>query len=174
MPIVNFTSNANYRLNANAAVTTQNIAGNYTDVYWRFWLFKAAGSGYWSSAAPGNRIAASIVDANGVEHQLIDESGFEYDFTEAVNTQKFFRSGTFRVYHKPDGTGSYSFVTSSSLVSLGSALASTGTRTLARIPRGPRVKHGGVWRNTVAYVKVSGVWRIALPYVKSGTWKING
>lgn len=43
------------------------------------------------------------------------------------------------------------------------------------IPRGPRVKVAGVWKNTVAYVKVAGVWKIAIPYVKvAGIWKIGG
>jgi hypothetical protein len=47
--------------------------------------------------------------------------------------------------------------------------------TLPRIPRGPRVKDSGVWKNTVLYVKDSGVWKIAVPYVKdNGTWKIGG
>jgi len=54
-------------------------------------------------------------------------------------------------------------------------LAYTTNITLPRIPRGPRVKDSGVWKNTVLYVKDSGVWRIAVPYVKdNGTWKIGG
>ena len=53
--------------------------------------------------------------------------------------------------------------------------AYTYSMTLPRIPRGPRVKDSGVWKNTVLYVKDSGTWKIAIPYVKdSGTWKIGG
>ena len=53
--------------------------------------------------------------------------------------------------------------------------ASTNALTLLRIPRGPRVKDGGIWKNTVLYVKDAGVWKIAIPYVKdNGTWKIGG
>lgn len=43
------------------------------------------------------------------------------------------------------------------------------------IPRGPRLKAAGVWKNSLAYVKAAGIWKIALPYVKvSGLWKIGG
>ncbi len=40
---------------------------------------------------------------------------------------------------------------------------------------GPRVRKDGVYKNTVAYVKVNGVWSIAIPYVKiSGAWTVAG
>lgn len=43
------------------------------------------------------------------------------------------------------------------------------------IPRGPRVRHNGAWRNTVAYVKHNGTWKIAIPHAKaSGAWKVSG
>lgn len=54
-------------------------------------------------------------------------------------------------------------------------LAYTSAISLSRIPRGPRVKDGGVWKNTILYVKDNGTWKIAVPYVKdNGTWKIGG
>jgi hypothetical protein len=58
----------------------------------------------------------------------------------------------------PDDTEAYSFPFS-----------------LVRIPRGPRVKDSGVWRNTILYVKDNGEWKTAIPYVKdNGEWKIGG
>lgn len=40
---------------------------------------------------------------------------------------------------------------------------------------GPRIWYGGVWRDTVCYVKYGGVWRVAIPYIKrNGVWKIIG
>lgn len=43
------------------------------------------------------------------------------------------------------------------------------------IPRGPRVKDAGIWKNTLAYIRSGGIWKIALPYVKSGgIWRIGG
>jgi hypothetical protein len=56
-----------------------------------------------------------------------------------------------------------------------STTANTSAFSLPRIPRGPKVKDSGVWKNTVMYVKDGGVWKIAIPYVKdNGTWKIGG
>jgi hypothetical protein len=53
--------------------------------------------------------------------------------------------------------------------------ASTNNLTLPRIPRGPRVKDGNVWKNTVLYVKDNNEWKIAIPYVKdNNVWKIGG
>lgn len=56
-----------------------------------------------------------------------------------------------------------------------STQAYTAAITLTPIPRGPRIKTGGTWKQTVLYVKTGGVWKIAVPYVKTGsTWKIGG
>lgn len=45
-------------------------------------------------------------------------------------------------------------------------------RSQARTIAGARVKHGGVWREAIPYVKVNGVWRLAQPYVKTnGSWR---
>ena len=61
------------------------------------------------------------------------------------------------------------------LVDLGSADASTGWRTLPRIPRGPRVKNSDTYKQTIGYVKSAGVWKLAIPYLKKdGTWKAGG
>lgn len=47
--------------------------------------------------------------------------------------------------------------------------------TLTEIPRGPRIKIGAIWKNTILYIKSSGIWKIALLYIKSsGIWKITG
>lgn len=46
---------------------------------------------------------------------------------------------------------------------------------LSRIPRGPRVRHNGVYRSTVPYVKHAGKWKVAVPYVKhNGSWRVAG
>lgn len=44
-----------------------------------------------------------------------------------------------------------------------------------RIPRGPKVKDGGTYKPTVAYVKDLGQYKIAIPYIKDGgIYKIAG
>lgn len=46
---------------------------------------------------------------------------------------------------------------------------------LYMVVAGPRIRNAGVWKNSVAYVKVDGVWKVAIPYVKvAGVWKIAG
>lgn len=51
----------------------------------------------------------------------------------------------------------------------------TGTHSLPRIPRGPRVRHSGSWRNTILYVRHGGRWRQALIYVRhGGKWRQAG
>lgn len=51
----------------------------------------------------------------------------------------------------------------------------TGTHTLPRIPRGPRVRHNGVWRNTMIYVRDGGRWRQAICYVRHASkWRQAG
>src|SRR5690606_18396536 len=42
------------------------------------------------------------------------------------------------------------------------------------VVNGPRVRHAGTWKPTVAYVRTGGVWKMATPYVRvAGTWKIG-
>ena len=175
MPRATFSGNSNYYIDGDAALVVQNIAGNYSDIFWRVWLAKSGGGGYWGSANSSNRIAAVVGYPQGSQAQVLDESGFAYDFTDGANVQKFYRQGNARIYHNPDGTGGYFFVASSRLNGLGEAIVSTGVRSLPRIPRGPRVRANGVYRNTIAYVKVNGVWRLAIPYVRTaGAWKLSG
>lgn len=82
--------------------------------------------------------------------------------------------------HDADGTlpaasRTFTFsIEASGTSGLGGPTTQSVTLTIPRIPRGPRVKSGGTWRNTIAYVKTGGVWKIAIPYVKQGTWKVGG
>lgn len=84
----------------------------------------------------------------------------------------------FDIPHNADGTKTVTFnirVGNTPTQTFGSGGTVKVTITLTRIPRGPRVRSGGVWRNTIAYVRSGGVWRIALPYVRTGgTWKLGG
>lgn len=81
---------------------------------------------------------------------------------------------TRNIAHNSDGTMTLNITTSIAGDTLGSSSPNVSV-TLARIPRGPRVKDNGTWRNTIMYVKDNGTWRIAIPYVKdNGTWRIGG
>ena len=51
----------------------------------------------------------------------------------------------------------------------------TGDHALPRIPRGPRVRHNGTWRNTMLYVRHGSRWRQAICYVRhGGRWRQAG
>jgi hypothetical protein len=86
-------------------------------------------------------------------------------------------SGNFWLGHNSDGTvgnPSLTLSVSSSNFYVGNGSVSV-SESGPRIPRGPRVRHGGAYRNTIAYVKHNGAWRIAIPYVKhNGAWKVAG
>lgn len=44
-----------------------------------------------------------------------------------------------------------------------------------QIVSGPRIRHSGVWKNSIVWVKYNDVWRIATPFVKSGgVWRLGG
>lgn len=45
-------------------------------------------------------------------------------------------------------------------------------RTQTNLVAGARVRHAGLWKRAVPYVRVNGVWKVARPWVKrAGTWK---
>lgn len=54
-------------------------------------------------------------------------------------------------------------------------LANSSVFSFPSNPRGPRIKDGGTWKQTVLYIKDGGTWKLAVPYIKDGgTWKIGG
>lgn len=100
---------------------------------------------------------------------------WSYDFRPTGNQAFVVLNTTVWINHNNDGTlavsASGSFPSADILGS-----ASAGLSFMApRIPRGPKVKDGGTYKNTVAYVKDAGVYKIAIPYIKdAGVYKIGG
>ena len=168
-----FSGNSNYILDVDAAVVSQDIAANSSYIYWRAIVYKLAGSGIWGSD-PSN--VGQAGSSNGAPNNLWNISGFYYDFRNGSSTGTFtFAEGFFTLYHNADGTASYYVNGYMNLAGAGSAFTGSGTKELPRIPRGPRVKDAGVYKNTIAYVKDAGVYKIAIPYVKDASvYKIGG
>ena len=177
MAIALFSGNGNYQIDVDAALVpgSQNIAANTSDVYWRVIVRKTAGTGFWSAASPTNRGYARFTGTGGYT-EVWNVAGFAYDFRNGSNSGEWlFAQGVRTITHNADGTASFEFASEMTLVSLGTAVASTGSIALPRIPRGPRVRSGGSWRNSVAYVRSGGQWKVAVPYVRSGgSWKVAG
>lgn len=100
---------------------------------------------------------------------------FSFDFRPSGNQSITLLSTSRWFDHNSDGT--LTVLCKSDLIDisvLGTSQISFNYE-LPRIPRGPKVKIDGEWKNTVAYMKVDGEWVIGIPYVKDdGTWKIGG
>lgn len=149
---------------------SQNIANNTSSVRTRLYIVTPSHT-YFQARATGKLVV------NGTTVWSI--SGTTVN-TYANNTAYLLKDDTRTITHNSDGTKtvpvSADFKTDTQGYSWSVPyLAVSGNFALTRIPRGPRVRHNGVWRNTVAYVRVAGVWKIAVPYVRSGgVWKIGG
>lgn len=146
-----------------------NLENNTTIVDWQLRLI--ATSSYF---APLQTIGNLYVAGNHVwAHQgNLSLPGF--------NSELLLSASGMVVAHNIDGTGSASASADfRSTVNTQSwhvpQLNVSGSIGLSRIPRGPRVRSNGQWRNTIPYVKHNGQWRIAIPYTKhGGQWKIGG
>jgi hypothetical protein len=149
-------------------ITTQDVINNRSRIIAYFYAALHPGE---SSATYGSNGCNSVFSVDGVSGINLKSNG-SYDFRDADTLNLL---GTFDGYvaHNDDGTKtvtlSGSFATPSDYITGGSA---SGNVTLPAIPRGFRVKVGGVWKVAVPYVKVGGTWKQAIAYGKVGTaWK---
>lgn len=151
----------------------QSIVGNYTTLR----LYLRANNG------PGGS-TGSFFGGAGTQTGIIDgvstfgvHSGSPFLPSGFVNGEQRWRDGPFDVNVPHGADGTRGAVTLRMRLQYGSINEdhTVSFNDFPRIPRGPRVKDGGVWKNTILYVKDAGVWKIAIPYVKdAGTWKIGG
>lgn len=172
MAVINL--NGQYQLDADAALVSQDIANNRSLIYARTIIHKLSGSGYWDNVARSSGQADVLF--NNAWGTVWANGGFTYDFRNGSSSGSWtYTDGSYWVNHSPDGTGQYAYSASFNLYDIGSGSVGTGVRALPRIPRGPRIKHSGVFKPSLAMVKHGGVWKIAIPYVKNaGVWKIGG
>lgn len=79
--------------------------------------------------------------------------------------------------HNDDGTFTpitLSVYSATGRVTFGTINASFSGITFPDIPRGPFVKHNGVWVRGIVYAKVDGVWKQGLAYAKNnGVWSVG-
>lgn len=137
MPQATFSANNNYKIDVDAAVQSQDRAGNFSIVYWRVVVHKTYGYGHMATTNLGNH---GEVDSS--VGQLWTNGNMAYDFRNgAMNGSWTIASGTFRVNHDGLGRGRYSVTGALNFYALGSAKATTGWRnlpTLATVPSPPR------------------------------------
>lgn len=155
--------NRPFRLSMSVVYVDQNIAANTSRVSFWLGIKKNSYSPSWSNEA--SYFQRSVAGQ-------FNDGYFTYDFRNS--DELMLDGGYITVAHNDDGTGSLGFSGGADVAVFGVANVA-GSLTLPRIPRGPRVRYGGQWRNTVAYVRSGGSWRIAIPYVRSGgSWRIGG
>lgn len=160
-----------YSLRLDVAQGTQDIANNRSIMHVTMYLQTT------SSTIGGAYMSGGLWIGPG--STLVWSPSGQYNYT-SNNTLYVLYSSSFWRDHNADGTLAAGATGTFQSVDQGVAwripyLSVTGSITFTRIPRGPRVKHAGVWRNTIGYVKQAGTWKIAIPYVKhAGTWKIGG
>lgn len=132
MGVTIFNGNSNYRIDVDASLVSQNPQGNYSTIYWRIYVIKTAGSGFWSTTNMNNSGSADSHMGNAVD--LWGAGNMSYDFRNGSNTGTFMiAEGRFNVPHRSDGTAEYYVIGRLNFVNLGWAEASTGTRALPRI-----------------------------------------
>lgn len=132
-----FSRNSGYHLDVDAQLVSQDLGSKTSTVYWRMFVIKTSGGGYWASTNNGN---ASWVDTN--VGRVWNDPNLAFDFRNG--SQFLMGEGTFVVGHRPDGTAEYEVIGNMNLLSLGSATAGTGTRSLPRLANlpGPTIPIG--------------------------------
>lgn len=170
MPVAAYSADDRYELEATVTLESQNVATNTSVVRRRLQATKTDGTGKWNN----DETSSWSFTVNGA---TVSDSTVAYDFTASTPQTIVFRNDTITIAHDDDGTKTVAFSATSELVNalpIGTASV-TGSLVLPRIPRGPRVRSGGAWKHTIAYVKVGGTWKVAIPHVRvSGTWKVAG
>lgn len=161
-------TNSDYVLIFRAYQDTQDIGDNSSVADWQVEIRKDEGTGFYWFDTRGTKAAR-------FNSLMVVDSGVQaLDFRGSTPKTLIIASGRTRIDHDSDGTKSVEMVAAVSGLPIGDARVE-GTLTFDRIPRGPRVRYNGSWRNTLAYVRASGVWRIVVPYVRvNGTYRIGG
>lgn len=133
MGTATFSANGNYYIDVDAQLVSQNLAGNYSTIYWRVDVVKTYGYGFWGSTGIGNKGSADS-SAGGLWYA----GDLSYDFRNGSMTGRWtMASGTFNVAHRADGNAEYYVNGSLTLAQLGSASSGTGWRSLPRLANVP-------------------------------------
>lgn len=134
MGTATFSNNGNYYIDVDAAVVSQNQAGNYSTIYWRVIVTKTSGTGFWSNANANNSGWANQYPAGT---RVWTQGSLAFDFRGGTPKSIQFADGTFNVYHDADGYATYAVDAAVALVNLGSAYAASGNKSAPRIPKLP-------------------------------------
>lgn len=131
-----FSGNGNYRIDVDAAVSSQDSNAKISYVYWRVLVLKGNTYGH---AAWGNTGSSGWADSSqGGNPDLWSNGNMEYNFQNGAYGGTFMIvEGTFAVPHRSDGNAEYFVNAGLDLVNLGHADSGTGWRSLPRLAREP-------------------------------------
>ena len=166
----NFSGRSNSRLRVAVALDSTDVANNATK-----WDFSLRVENVKGSSATWSGVQTDYsINIGGQTFSGTTPAG-AFDFRDGADYHNIRLGTTGWIAHNADGTKTLSFSGRVDDAHIFGDARASGSIVAPRIPRGPRVRVNGVWRNTVAYVRVGGVWRIAIPYVRqSGTWRVAG
>lgn len=160
--------NSNYELEATLSLVDQDYADNTSRVRLIVEDTKLTGSGF---SGYGNMSGSAVVNGTTVWSVSGDDWSFVGGSPMTVRYLNIVRT----IAHDDEGEKTVSFSATTTLGSSVGKASVSGSLKLPKIPRGPRVRVSGSWKNTMAYVRVSGSWKLAIPYIRSGgVWKIAG
>lgn len=131
-----FSGNGNYRIDVDAAVSSQDTNNKISYIYWRVLVLKGNTTGH---AAWGNTGSSGWADSSqGGNPDLWSNGNMEYNFQNGTYGGTFtIVEGTFAVPHRSDGTAEYFVNAGLDLINLGHADSGTGWRSLPRLARVP-------------------------------------
>ena len=170
MPTYTSSTSNGYRVRIIVDLLEQDIAGNRSRIRSRFQIMSTRVQSNYVARSTGRHRTAGTTrwSISGVTERL---NG---------NQTRTMHTDTRWYAHKADGTLTVSFDGNFQTVQQGSSWSFpprsvSGSYTLPRIARGPRVRHSGSWRPTIAYVRHGSRWRVATPYVRhGGRWRVAG
>lgn len=166
-------TSADVRIQCNASEGTVDIPNNRSYLYVSLILYVAAYNG---AGGPFKLSPASYGYVNSSLGTMVATSK-GYDLRSSVASSIVWGTWEGWVNHNSDGSMTVTFdygFNGAGGTPLGNGSGGHSI-VLTKIPRGPRIKIGALWKNTILYIKSSGVWKIALAYVKNaGVWKISG
>lgn len=128
-----FSGVPSYTLEVTANLQSQSVAGNYSTIYYRMRVLNNSGGGYWATTNMGN--SGWLDSSTGGGSDLWSNSNMAYDFRGGSSWT--IKEGTFRVYHRSDGTAEYWVNGKLDLYNLGVAQAGSGTRSLPSLAKAP-------------------------------------
>lgn len=128
-----FSGNPSYTLEVTANLQSQNVAGNYSTIYYRMRVLNGNGGGYWATTNMGN--SGWLDSSTGGNPDLWSNGNMAYDFRGG--TAWTIAEGTFRVYHRSDGNAEYWVNGRLDLYALGTAQTGSGTRSLPSLAKAP-------------------------------------